>query len=221
MEYLLSFLEGIITFISPCLLPMLPIYLTYFAGQNAEPHLSVVLRNAAGFIFGFTLLFMLLGAFAGQLGTLLREYSFFVNLLCGIVMILFGLNFMELIRIPFVNQVREVRAKEILTGFPSAMLFGIVFALSWTPCVGTFLGTALMLAAEAEDAMKGMFMLLSFSLGLGVPFLISAVLIQKLKSTFAFIRRHYRFINIVSGLLLIILGIMLATGLLNILYQLI
>jgi len=221
LEYLLSFLEGIITFISPCLLPMLPIYLTYLAGQRAEAQSNVILKNALGFVLGFTLLFMVLGIFAGQLGNLLREQSFVINLLCGIIMILFGLNFMELIQIPLVNQVRQVGTKKILTGFPSAVLFGIVFAVSWTPCVGTFLGAALMLAAQAADGMKGMFMLLFFSLGLGLPFLISAILIDKLKNTFALIKCHYRLINTVSGLLLVVLGMMLATGMLNRLYALI
>lgn len=221
MEYLLSFLEGIITFISPCLLPMLPIYLTYFAGQETKDRPYVAMRNALGFVLGFTVLFMLLGAFSAQLGALFREHSMAVNLICGAVMILFGLNFMEWIRIPLINQTKRVGKNRNITGFWSAVLFGIVFSISWTPCVGTFLGAALLLAAQAEGALKGMLMLLSFSLGLGIPFLLSAVLIDKLKRAFLFIKRNYRVINTVSGLLLVLLGILVATGMLSILYALI
>lgn len=221
MEYLLSFLEGIITFISPCLLPMLPIYLTYFAGQDGGNRPYVAIRNALGFVLGFTLLFVLMGAFAGQLGLLLREYSTIINLFCGAILILFGLNFMELFRVPFINRTRQVGKKGSIKGFWSSLLFGIVFSISWTPCVGTFLGAALLLAAQAEDSLKGMLMLLFYSLGLGIPFLISAIVIDKLKTTFLFIKRHYRSINMISGLLLVLLGILVATGMMNLLYALI
>jgi cytochrome c-type biogenesis protein len=200
---------------------MLPIYLTYFAGQETKDRPYVAMRNALGFVLGFTALFMLLGAFSAQLGALFRVHSMAVNLICGAVMILFGLNFMEWIRIPLINQTKRVGEKRNITGFWSAVLFGIVFSISWTPCVGTFLGAALLLAAQAEGALKGMLMLLSFSLGLGIPFLLSAVLIDKLKRAFLFIKRNYRVINTVSGLLLVLLGILVATGMLSILYALI
>lgn len=224
MQYLLSFLEGIITFISPCLLPMLPIYISYFAGQNTDVTTNKTKNkaviNAIGFVLGFSLLFVSLGAFAGQLGGFLKEYAVVVNIICGIVMILFGLNFMEIIRIPFLNNVRQLGKNRINTGFFSSLLFGIVFSVSWTPCVGTFLGSALVLAAHSGDTLKGILMLLSFSLGIGVPFIASAILIDKLKNTFNFIKKHYKIINIISGSLLVILGILIATGMIGYLYGL-
>ncbi len=221
MQYLLSFLEGIITFISPCLLPMLPIYISYFAGQNTINGKNKALKNALGFVLGFTLLFVALGAFAGALGSFLKEYQTIVNIVSGIVVILFGLNFMGVIRLPFINNVMQAGNKSTNTGFWPSVMFGVIFSVSWTPCIGTFLGSALMLAAHTGETIQGIFMLLSFSLGLGIPFIVSAVLIERLKSTFDFIKRHYRAINIISGCMLVILGIVIATGMIGYLYALI
>ncbi len=220
MQYLLSFLEGIITFISPCLLPMLPVYISYFAGQKTQGRGGAII-NALGFVLGFSVLFTALGAFAGALGAFLKEYQTVVNLVCGVIMILFGLNFMEIIRIPFFNKVRSLEKGQTGKGFWPSVLFGIIFSVSWTPCLGTFLGSALMFAAATKETAKGIFMLLSFSLGLGLPFILSAVLINRLKSTFDFIKKHYRAINIISGVLLVVLGIVIATGMTGYLYALI
>lgn len=215
MDYLISFLEGIITFISPCLLPMLPVYLSYFAGQNHVDKRKATLKNALGFVLGFTIVFVTLGAFAGVLGNVLRQYSMVVNIIAGLVVILFGLNFMGLIRLPWINSNRQTEMKSAPTGFWSSVLFGLIFAIGWTPCVGAFLGSALMLAASSGESLKGILMLLSFSLGLGVPFVASALLIDRLKSTFAFIKRNYRIINLISGAFLVVVGLLIATGLMG------
>ena len=214
MNYLISFLEGIITFISPCLLPMLPIYISYFAGQNSEGKKKTAITNSVGFVLGFTLVFVVLGAFAGAVGSFLKEYSTVVNIVSGIIVILLGLNFMEVIQIPFINN-RQLKNKVIEAGFLSSVIFGIIFSISWTPCVGAFLGSALMLAASSGESLQGILMLLSFSLGLGIPFIASAVLIEQLKSTFEFIKINYRVINLISGGLLVIVGLLMATGLMG------
>lgn len=203
---------------------MLPVYLTYFAGQDVsdtgKKNRAVI--NALGFVAGFTLLFVILGAFAGHLGLLLRQYRTAINLVSGGIMVLFGLNFMGVIRLPFINNVHQAGKVKPLSGFFPAMLFGIVFSISWTPCVGTFLGSALMLAAQGGGgSLQGILMLFLFSMGLGIPFILSAVLIDKLKSTFDFIKRNYRVINLISGGLLVVLGILVATGLMNRIYLLI
>ncbi|MBU4437974.1 MAG: cytochrome c biogenesis protein CcdA [Acetobacterium sp.] len=215
MDYFIAFLEGIITFISPCLLPMLPIYISYFAGQTHEDTKYTAVINALGFVLGFTLIFVLLGAFAGSLGRLLIEYSTIVNIIGGIIIILFGLNFMGVLQIFFLNTNHQISLDHSRAGFFSALLFGIVFSIGWTPCVGAFLGSALMMAASSGDTLKGVLMLLSFSIGLGIPFVVSAVLIDRMKSTFDFIKRHYQIINRVSGGLLVLIGMMMATGLLG------
>ncbi|AGA69043.1 cytochrome c biogenesis protein [Desulfitobacterium dichloroeliminans LMG P-21439] len=215
MEYLLLFLEGIITFISPCLLPMLPIYISYFAGQGSEDKKQKALTNALAFVLGFTLVFITLGAFAGTVGNVLRQYSTGVNIASGLIVILFGLNFLGVLRIPFLNRYRQLEANVVKLGFFSSLLFGIIFSIGWTPCVGAFLGSALMFAASEGGTLKGVIMLLCFSLGLGIPFIASAVLIDRLKSTLDFIKRNYRLINLFSGGLLVIVGILMATGLMG------
>lgn len=215
MDYLLSFLEGIITFISPCLLPMLPVYISYFAGQNSEGNKQGTAKNALGFVIGFTLVFVSLGAIAGSVGNFLREYNTALNIGSGLIVILFGLNFLEVIRLPLFNTNRQVNLQVGKVGFLSSVLFGIVFAISWTPCVGVFLGSALMLAVASGESLKGILMLLSFSLGLGIPFLVSAIIIERLKATVDFIKKNYRIINLISGGLLILVGILIATGLMG------
>jgi cytochrome c-type biogenesis protein len=213
MQYIISFLEGIITFISPCLLPMLPIYLSYFAG-GGERTMRRTLTSACGFTLGFTLVFVAMGALAGTLGSLLRQYQTVVNLLLGLVVIFFGLNFLGVFRFHlFRGGSHAVKGGSM--GFFSAFVFGIIFSVGWTPCVGTFLGSALMLASQQAHAAEGMLMLLMYSLGLGIPFMLSAVLVDYLKSAFNWIKRHYGIINTVSGILLIILGALMASGLMN------
>ena len=182
MQYVISFLEGIITFISPCLLPMLPIYISYFAG-GGEGSVKKTLTGALGFVLGFTVIFTAMGALAGTVGSFLREYQ---------------------------TASRSVNTANM--GFFSAVLFGIVFSIGWTPCVGAFLGSALMLASQQGHVVEGMLMLLVYSLGLGIPFVLSAVLIGYLKSTFDWIKQHYNIINKISGGLLVLIGLLMATG---------
>lgn len=210
MQYLISFLEGIITFISPCLLPMLPIYLSYFAG-GGERTTGKTLVNASGFVLGFTLLFVAMGALAGSLGSFLTRYQTLVNLLCGGIVILFGLNYMGLLKLNLFRGIGRSMARQEL-GFFSAVVFGMVFSLGWTPCVGAFLGSALMLASQQGTMTEGMGMLLCYSLGLGIPFLFSAVLIDKLKGAFNWIKAHYDIVNKVCGGTLVLVGILMATG---------
>ncbi|MGI5970581.1 MAG: cytochrome c biogenesis CcdA family protein [Oscillospiraceae bacterium] len=213
MQYVLLFLEGMATFISPCLLPMLPLYISYFAHGGEDRKRTVI--NALGFIAGFTLLFTSMGAFAGTLGSLLRRYEAPVNILTGVIVIVFGLNFLGLLKIGFLNRGGVGRVGGAGRGFFPSMLFGIVFSVSWTPCVGAFLGSALMLASHRGSLPEGVLMLLSYSLGLGVPFALSALLIDRLKGAFSFIKRNYRIINLISGALLVVTGILMASGYMN------
>ena len=210
MQYIISFLEGIVTFISPCHLPMLPIYISYFAGGGERTTKRTVI-NALGFVSGFTVLFVAMGALAGSLGSFVKEYSLIVNLVSGAIVILFGLSYMGVFNIRFFKGTgRQVNTSDL--GFFSSLLFGFVFALGWTPCVGAFLGSALMLASQQGSFVMGILMLLAYSLGLGVPFLISAVLIDHLKGAFDWIKKHYEIINKLCGGFLIIIGLLMATG---------
>lgn len=210
MQYLITFLEGIITFISPCLLPMLPIYVSYFAG-GGERSTGKTLSRALGFVLGLTLMFVAMGALAGTLGSFLTRHHTAVNIVLGLIVIAFGLNYLGVFRLKlFRGSGRTLEHREL--SFFSAVLFGIVFSVGWTPCVGAFLGSALALASQQGHVLAGMLMLLVYSLGLGLPFILSAVLIDRLKTAFDWIKRHYNIINTVCGVLLIAVGVLMATG---------
>ena len=213
MRYLISFLEGIVTFRSPCLLPMLPIYVSYFAG-GGQRSTGKTLRCALGFVVGFTAVFTAMGALAGSIGSLLVRYQRIVNLVSGIIVIVFGLNYLGLFRWNLFHGGSRVLDAQDMTFF-SAALFGIIFSLGWTPCVGAFLGSALALATQQGHVLEGTLMLLAYSLGLGIPFLLSAVLIDALKGAFDWVKRHYQIINLLSGGFLILIGILMASGMLG------
>lgn len=208
MEYFILFLEGILTFISPCILPMLPLYMSYFMANN-KPVL-----NTLGFVVGFSSIFTLMGAFSSTIGKFFNEYMREINLISGSLMIIFGLNYLGIIKIAFLNKSMKVQNKIDTEKFNlfSAVSFGIVFGIGWTPCVGPFLGSALMVASNSGDTLKGVLMLLSFSVGLGLPFIMSSILIDSLKGTFDFIKKNYNVINKISGSLLVIIGTLMATG---------
>lgn len=209
MQYVIAFLEGVVTFLSPCLLPMLPVYLSYFAAGGLRTTRRT-LAGALGFVAGFTAVFVALGALAGTLGGLLRQYQTLVNLVCGGVVILFGLNFLGVLHLDLFHG-SAARAPQG-GGFWQSAVFGAVFSVGWTPCVGAFLGSALMLASQQGHVLQGMGMLLVYSLGLGVPFILSAVLIDSLRSALDWVKQHYKLINGISGGLLILTGILMATG---------
>ena len=202
MDYILTFLEGIASFISPCLLPMVPIYISYFIGEDENNNKKAIL-NSVGFVLGFTTVFLILSIFASQLGAVLSQNIKYIKIFFGIVIILFGLNYMGLLNIKFLNKskVKSMDTKNF--NFLKAMLFGILFSVSWTPCIGTFLSSALLLIAREQDILKGVILMLLYSIGLGIPFIISAILIEKLKNVFDFIKKHYDVIKRISGVILI------------------
>ena len=210
MAYLITFLEGMISFISPCMLPMLPIYISYFAG-GADKKEKVTFR-AISFVLGFTVVFTAMGLFAGTLGRFLAKCDTAVNIVCGTFVIIFGLSYLDIIKLPFFKGLSN--GKEI-TGIFSAFMFGVVYSVSLTPCVGAFLGSAISLAATSGGALKGTMLLLTYSLGLGIPFLVSAILIDKLNKVFTFIKKHYNVINLICGIFLIAVGFLMIFGLLG------
>lgn len=188
---------------------MLPIYISYFAG-GGERKTSKTLKNATGFILGFTVIFVLMGALAGSFGKLLTKYNIIVNIITGLIVIFFGLNFIGIFKLNIFKGTKMAKTENL--GFFSSLLFGIVFSIGWTPCVGAFLGSALMMATSQGKVVEGIIMLLVYSLGLGIPFFLSAVLIDKLRGAFNFIKKHYKVINIICGSLLILVGLLMTTG---------
>lgn len=192
---------------------MLPVYVSYFAGSDeGEITTKKTLVNALGFVLGFTVVFVALGAFASTLGGFLQKYKTAVNIVTGLIVIFFGLCIIGVLKLNIFKGIKNPFVGKKL-GFFSAVLFGIVFSIGWTPCVGAFLGSALVLASQQGEVVTGVIMLLLYSLGLGIPFVVSAVLIDKLKSAFNFIKRHYGVINTVCGVLLCVIGVLMMTGL--------
>lgn len=215
MEYLIVFIEGIITFISPCILPMLPIYISYFAGDIEEGKKGKTIINAIGFVIGFTIIFTLLGALAGTFGMFIKKYQTIFNIIGGSILIIFGLNYMGILSIGFIEKTKKIQVDIKSFKFFSTIVFGMIFAIGWTPCVGTFLGSALMIAASSSGVLKGTIMLLIYSLGLGIPFIIAALIMDELKNSMKFIKENYKLINRISGVFLIIVGISMIIGLFN------
>lgn len=206
MEYLLTFLEGLASFISPCLLPMLPIYISYFMGEEEKSKKKAII-NSIGFVLGFTIVFLILSIFASTLGHFISSYTKYIKIAFGIIIIILGFNYMEIIKLKFLNKTKGIQMKNKNLNFFKAMLFGILFSISWTPCIGTFLSSALLLIAKEQELVKGIILMLLYSIGLGIPFIISAVLIEKLKEVFDFIKKNYKKVKIISGLILIGMGI--------------
>ncbi len=213
MSYLLVLLEGIITFVSPCLLPLLPVYLSYFATDAAgERHKrGQTLAHALLFVVGFTIVFTTLGALSGVLGAWLERYRTAFDLVSGGIVVLLGIGYMGLLPI-HMPHVAIKGYDPSRMGMVKALLFGMVFAVSQFPCIGTHLGAALMLAAHSGGVLGGITMLLTYCLGLAIPFVISALLVERLGNAFAWIKSHMKQINIACGVILVLLGFLMMTG---------
>jgi cytochrome c-type biogenesis protein len=192
------------------MLPMLPIYISYFAGGSDKK--ENIFKRALCFVLGFTVVFGALGLFAGTLGSFLSKYQALVNVVTGTIVIIFGLSYLEVFSLPFFKGMGSI--KKVKSAF-GAFLFGLIYSVSLTPCVGAFLGSALMLASNSKTALEGLMLLLTYSLGLGIPFVFSAVLLDKLGGTFDFIKKHYGIINKVCGIFLIVVGAFMMFGILN------
>lgn len=204
MEYLITFVEGIASFISPCILPVIPIYISYFATESQSMKKSII--NSLGFTFGFSIIFILLGVFASTFGKLVHQYADYINIVFGIFLIILSLNYIGILFIKFLNKTKETKTKKENLTFITSLLFGIIFSLSWTPCVGAFLSSALILASTMGSVFKGALLLLIYSLGLAIPFIVTTLFLEKMKSTFDFIKKHYNIINKISGSILLISG---------------
>lgn len=209
LKLALLFFEGVLTFISPCILPMFPVFLMYLSNESQKKGKELVV-NILGFILGFTIVFVTLGATATALGSILNQNRVLLQRIGGVIIILFGLNMAGFINIRFLNFQRGLTLKKDSGGFMSSLIFGIVFSFGWSPCLGTFLGSALILAADASTVGIGMFYLFVFSMGLGLPFLITGILFSKLEQAFSFVKKHYKTITKISGLFLVLIGLLMA-----------
>ena len=239
---LAAFGAGLLSFISPCVLPLIPGYLSYVSGLSLEemrggPPAAAAAGGVAvvtaapratrrrtvlaslAFILGFSIVFISLGASASAIGQFLMSRLTMLNRIAGAIIIIFGLHTMGVLRIEWLYQEKRVQTTRRPAGFLGATLVGIAFAFGWTPCIGPILAGILAIAAAQDTVGDGVRLLSAYSLGLGVPFLATSLAIDRFFAAFARIRRHYHKIEIVSGLLLIAIGVLIFTNRFTILAQ--
>lgn len=228
ITYWIAFTAGILSFVSPCVLPLIPSYLTYITGlsfdqldeehPDAKIRLSVVLHVLC-FILGFSVIFILLGAIAGiasgQIQALLREGLNWVARIGGFLILLFGVHMTGLFSFRALLGYKRVQLQKKPAGFFGTFIVGIAFAAGWTPCIGPILASILMVAASSGQVGQGTILLTFYSLGLGLPFLLSGLLFHRFMNTAKRLRQHLRKIEIGTGIMLIAVGIMLMFGLLG------
>lgn len=215
-----SMLMGIVSFASPCILPLIPSYVSYITGISFDElvgpgsrrkNINTTLLHSLAFVAGFTVIFVILGATASMIGQLMIEHLNAIRIAGGILMIVLGLFVSDVIPIPFLQQDAKIHLKDRPAGFLGTFLVGIIFAAGWTPCTGPFLAAALMQAAQSETMFTGMVLLVFYSLGIGIPFILSAIAISVFLSSFKKLKDHFRAIKIASGVILIIMGLLLIT----------
>ena len=209
-ELPLLFLEGFLAFISPCILPMLPVYLMYLAAETENGRQASV-ANTLGFVAGFSVIFMAMGATATSIGAALSGHPLLLRRVSGAVIALFGLHFLGLVKISFLDAEKKLSEGTGRGGVTGALLFGGAFSLGWTPCLGPFLASALLLAGNGKTLWQGVFCLFVFSMGLGIPYIIAALLFTRIKGAFRWLRRHGSLIKKISGAVLLAAGIAIAT----------
>lgn len=211
LQGITTFVEGLITFLSPCVLPMLPVYVLYFTGGE-EGGTGRTLARALSFTAGFGAVFVLLGVFAGTLGALLARYQRAVNIALGLAMIALGLAYAGVFRLPFLERTLRPGVRIEAKGCLSCAALGVLFSIGWSPCTGTFLGSAMMLAAAQGHALGGVALLACYALGLAVPFVLCALAVDRLKGALNAVKRHYTAINRACGAFLALVGVLMMTG---------
>jgi len=220
VSFILAFTAGLLSFVSPCVLPLIPSYLTYVTGisfkelTDASSRARVrwaTISHSVLFIIGFSTIFILMGASASYLGQIVAEYQHWIMRIGGILVIILGIHFTGLINIPFLQMERRLELRQKPMGYLGSFLVGIIFAAGWTPCIGPILSTILIAAGVSKTFTRGVMLLICYSLGLGVPFFLSSLAFNLFLSAFEIIKRYMRVITIISGLLLIGIGLLLLT----------
>jgi cytochrome c-type biogenesis protein len=214
-----AFGAGFLSFVSPCVLPLIPGYLSFVSGVSLEEMRAdtdgaarrQVLATSLAFVLGFSLVFIALGASASVIGRFLFKHSNVIGKIAGVLVIIFGLHTMGVFRIPFLEAQKRVSAGAKPKTLFGAVVVGMAFGFGWTPCIGPILSGILVLAGTKETVWEGVVMLAVYSLGLGVPFILTALAINKFFAATGKIRRYYHTIEVVSGVLLVFIGVLLFT----------
>ncbi len=211
----LAFTAGILSFLSPCVLPLIPSYITFITGMGFEDvtrSRRTTLVHALLFVLGFSLIFVALGIGATALGSLLLAYRDWISRVGGVLVIIFGLYMLGVLRIGAMAKDTRVHLSDKPVGYLGTVLVGIAFGAGWTPCIGPILGAILTYASMSDDLSQSMLLLATYSLGLAVPFLVSALAIERFLGAFQKFRRHLGTVNKISGVLLIIVGVLMLTN---------
>jgi cytochrome c-type biogenesis protein len=221
MTVWVAFTAGFLSFLSPCVLPLLPSFVGFITGmsfqeltseENSSAALKSTIINSLLFIVGFSIVFIALGATATALGGALNKYQNILRWVGGTLVIILGIHFTGLINIKFLQIEKRIHLKNRPLGYIGAVLIGMAFAAGWTPCIGPILGSILMVAATQGDIMKGVILLGVYSLGFGIPFFLAAVALNKFLSTYKKLSRHIPKLIVISGIILIIIGILILSN---------
>ena len=218
----IAFLAGLASFLSPCVLPLVPIYLAQLVGQSvyqsgeptATPGRLVTLSHAVLFMLGFTVAFVALGASASSLGNLLHAYLNPLRQIGGIILVILGLHLAGILKIPFLYTQKRIEFLPERPSYPASFLVGLIFALAWTPCVGPILGAILIMAANSTTLQSGVVLLLFYSLGLGIPFLLMGLGLNQFSRLLKKLKPYLGKIEIATGILMVTLGVVVFLNLL-------
>jgi cytochrome c-type biogenesis protein len=221
-----SLFMGFISFASPCILPLIPSYVSYITGisydelvsrESRRRNMNITLLHSLFFVAGFTIIFVLLGATASLAGSALSRHLDVIRIAGGILVIIMGVFVMDVVKIPFLQREAKLQLKTRPAGFVGTLVVGMIFGAGWTPCTGPFLGSVLALAMETDTMGRGMALLTFYSLGLGIPFILSAIAISAFLSSFNKLKRHFKVIKMASGAILVVMGVLLVTDKMTIL----
>ena len=211
---LIAFTAGLLSFLSPCVLPLIPSYVTFITGlslEDVQRARRTTLVHSLLFILGFTLIFLALGATATVLGRVLLTQREWISRVGGAIIIVFGLYMLGAFNVGLLSAERRVHLAEKPLGYLGTVLVGIAFGAGWTPCIGPILGSILIYTSSAADLHRGLLLLLSYSLGLAVPFLASALLVERFLEFFKAMRSRLVWVSRIAGALLIVVGALLVT----------
>jgi cytochrome c-type biogenesis protein len=211
----IAFSAGLLSFLSPCVLPLIPSYVTFITGlslDDVQHARKAALIHGSLFVLGFTLIFLAMGAGATMLGQVLIQNRDWISRVGGVVIIIFGLYLLGILNIGFLSRERRFHVADKPVGYLGTMVVGIAFGAGWTPCLGPILGSILLYTGTQADLGRGMLLLFAYSLGLAVPFLISAIAIERFTTFFQKMRKQMVWISRISGAVMIVIGVMLVTN---------
>ena len=227
LSFGIAFVAGLASFLSPCVLPLVPIYLVQLVGQSVyqasgetegaemvestetKPTRLTTFLHALTFVFGFSIAFVALGATASTLGRFLSAYQFQLREIGGILLIIIGLHLMGMLKLPFLYWQKRFEFHPTRPSYPASFIIGLIFAIGWTPCIGLILGPILALAANAATLSQGVFLLLAYSLGLGIPFLLLGLGLDQFSKALKWLKPHLGKIEIAAGVVMILVGVMI------------